>query len=741
MANYLGTSGTDNFTGTSGDDGFYFSVANLSSSDTIQGLAGIDLLSFTSSGVISAAKLSGVFGIDGINLGFPGSALIIDDIFASHNGPLLKIYATSGNDAVDAQGVTNPSFALSIFASDGDDLYRGGAGADVFRFAAAQLTAADQVLGGGGLSTDMIIINGAGAIGPSAFTQVSGIEAITLAVGDISIAFDNRFPADARLAIAGSSGNDTIDASLVTDPSHTLAITAGTGIDVFRGGAGGDLFKFGVGQLTQADIVEGGGGADVLIFTDGTGTVSAADLAGVSGIEGIQLSPSGSTLILNNGVAAANAAVLQVHTGAGNDVVDDSGVTLADRGIAVFGGAGNDTYKGGAGADSFRFDVEQLTQADLVSGGAGADVLIFSGGTGTVTATDMAGISGIESVVMSVAGSTLILANAVASANAASLQIQTGAGNDIIDASAVTLTDHKLNVFGGTGDDSFTGGAGADTFRFDADQLTAADSVSGGGGTVNDEVIIKTGGTVAASAFAHVTSIERLILSDAGNDVTLTDALVASTWNRQLTIYGGAAGSTIDGGAVGTAGRLTIFGGIGADTITGGAGTDGIIGGGGNDVLNGGGGDDFLKGGNSMGTGSGYPTLTGGTGHDTFTGLLGTITDFSSADDTLEMRSALHYEGTAFDTLVTDGTGHANIAAADLVRYSAGVVDTATQLDSYLASNGTLPNTHALFVLAKDTGGDVQLWHAENGAATTLLAGFQHIGLDEIQLSDFSFFL
>jgi Ca2+-binding RTX toxin-like protein len=99
-----------------------------------------------------------------------------------------------------------------------------------------------------------------------------------------------------------------------------------------------------------------------------------------------------------------------------------------------------------------------------------------------------------------------------------------------------------------------------------------------------------------------------------------------------------SSGVKLDGDASGN----SLFGGAGNDTLRGFGGNDRLYGRGGDDWLYGGGGGDALYG------GAGDDTLTGGAGLDTFVfdpvtvavGGVDLITDFNSADDTIDLGQA-----------------------------------------------------------------------------------------------------
>ncbi len=130
-----------------------------------------------------------------------------------------------------------------------------------------------------------------------------------------------------------------------------------------------------------------------------------------------------------------------------------------------------------------------------------------------------------------------------------------------------------MAIFNGTaGADSLIGADGeADTFRFTPANLTADDTVIGGGGVALDTLQFIAGGTIAAGAFANVSGIERVQSANAGNSYALTQALVAGAVGT-FEARGGTGADHVDGSAV-TSAVLFVAGG-GADTMIGGSGND-----------------------------------------------------------------------------------------------------------------------------------------------------------------------
>ena len=92
----------------------------------------------------------------------------------------------------------------------------------------------------------------------------------------------------------------------------------------------------------------GGGGLDTLWMTT-AGTTSTADLAGVTGIEGVFLQ-NGGTFNLADGITAA--ARIAATGSAAVDTFDASAVT--GYGVVFTGNGGADVLRGGNQDDTFR---------------------------------------------------------------------------------------------------------------------------------------------------------------------------------------------------------------------------------------------------------------------------------------------------------------------------------------------------------------------------------------------------
>jgi Ca2+-binding RTX toxin-like protein len=202
-----------------------------------------------------------------------------------------------------------------------------------------------------------------------------------------------------------------------------------------------------------------------------------------------------------------------------------------DRGVTLYGDAGDDVINGGNAGDHLHGGADN----DLIAGGGGVDII--DGGTGN----DI---------------------------------VQGGTGNDVILGDA-----GEDRLFGNKGEDIIEGGDGNDYLQGDdlGDGAEgAADSLDSGAG--NDIIIGMHGSDVIDGGDGDDT-----IHGDADN--------LDEAWHGADTIYAGAGNDFVNGGA----GNDFIDGGEGNDSLLGGKGSDFLRGGAGNDAMNGGDGNDVYQ--------------------------------------------------------------------------------------------------------------------------------------------------
>lgn len=319
------------------------------------------------------------------------TATTVQDLNGDGRPDNSEITGTDGADSLNG-GVTNDY----IKGAAGNDTINGGAGGDILNGGAGDDTldgGADGVDQQGRPLIDVAQYAGAASLytvtrnNDGSFTVNSSAEGTDTLTHIEGLQFSDRFVnlvqvislqdlnkdgvvdlidirgldlASAGDSIAPASGNEAI--------AHRIA--GGDGADTLSGGGAADVFDGGAGN----DSITGGGGVDRAVFSgsfanytiSGTGTVTVTDNRtgspnGTDTLNGIEeLAFSDKVVKLG---AAAVVSTREVDTDGnqkvdtayttgtdGNDNVDFSSSTLINF---VDTGAGNDSMKGGSGADTF----------------------------------------------------------------------------------------------------------------------------------------------------------------------------------------------------------------------------------------------------------------------------------------------------------------------------------------------------------------------------------------------------
>lgn len=572
MATFTGQPNTDDvFTGGADDDTFIFNAADLNANDKVAGGGGYNTLRLTGSGTLLAYKFGGVTGISRLVLETSGLTVVVPrSMTAPINRPgyYLDIIGSSGNDNVDARAFGN-NYGVDITAGAGLDVLLGGTAIDYFRIRAEDLNG-DTIDGGGGINgLDTLYITAPGVVAAGALANVTRIYRIILADGTNSIAL----PAGNDSIIIGGAGNDTIDASL----RNSADITAGGGLDTLIGSnvAGqfvGDTFRFAAAQL-NGDTVQGNAGVDSLILST-AGTLTAAALANVTGIERLTLANGANSITLPYGMSVGLAADLSITGGTGNDAIDASSFT-GTRGVAIDSKGGSDTLKGGGGNDSFKVGGDGV---DIIDGGGGVDSLTMSNlydGSGSIStprADALAHVTGVENITV-ISPNEIKLYDSMWNGIAAP-RISVNASR--VDGSSLT-SNHRVDITVGTTDASAKGGASNDIFRASylgpGQNNATGPAVSGGGGA---DTLYTQGaiGGINMYHLANVRGIETIVLANSTNSITIGDALFRDVSGRQITFVGQAGDDTIDASALSAAYSIQTTTDVGTDVIKGGAGND-----------------------------------------------------------------------------------------------------------------------------------------------------------------------
>jgi VCBS repeat-containing protein len=283
--------GDDSVWGLGSNDGFYFGNA-FDIRDKVDGGDGTDTLALQGNTDTSLGDVTNVevlLALSGSDTRFGDMANYRYDYDLTTNdgnvgaGQTLTVQATGllpGEDLhFDGSAETDGNFR--IFAGQGTDDLRGGAGNDGFFFGAdGNLTGADHVEGGGG--TDSLALRGnyagANAVVMTAAT-LTGIEVVAFLTGhsnplggpiapggfdyDLTMA-DANLAAGQRLDIlaTGLADDESVRFDGRAETDGSFRILSGAGDDTLWGGAGNDLIYGGRG----ADRLSGGAGADTFVY-------------------------------------------------------------------------------------------------------------------------------------------------------------------------------------------------------------------------------------------------------------------------------------------------------------------------------------------------------------------------------------------------------------------------------------------------------------------------------------------
>ena len=309
------------------------------------------------------------------------------------------ISAGGGADSIDA-GIGNDVIIISGKSSIADILI-GGDGTDTLRITGADVDLSGATLDG----IEKLEANSSSlALTQAQYDQfagnLSGSAGLILKMTEAGAADVAGLPAG-FVGIRGSAGNDTLvggsNADLLVGDAGDDSLSggagndrlvAGAGNDTLRGGDGDDSFSFD-GVRVPTSIIDGGAGTDKLVVTDGldlthatvvdveqltgsgTVTLTAAQLASLSQVNGVNIQLGGSGNTLSLGAVALSPSISVRLSSFDVNLTGQTGVLGTAQDDVITGGSGNDRLLGGRGVD-------------VIDGGAGDDTLIGGSGVDTL---------------------------------------------------------------------------------------------------------------------------------------------------------------------------------------------------------------------------------------------------------------------------------------------------------------------------------------------------------------------
>ena len=339
-----------------------------------------------------------------------GSALIGDGNTTAASVAGLTV---AGN-AFAGSTITGSNFVDNFTIGAVGSTYNAGSGDDLVIGTQATVGGSVAVNGGAGTKdvlriTDTAATTATLTIADNTFGVVSGFETINFS-GAVAGDFLWTLGGYANAVAAANSGvitatatafATTVTGDIITIDASGLAGTNALNLTLTNTSGV-------VAANTGATTITGGGGADTIVYTEGT-------------------------------AATANLQrVVTISTGAGNDTIT---VTTGSVGaVSIDGGSGNDTITGSATLDS----ITGGTGADTMTGNGAVDTFIF-GTTGSVAGTAMDVITDMGTTdILQFGAGTLVLLGADATALVAGTNVQQSAGGLVTFATADSTLALKI---------------------------------------------------------------------------------------------------------------------------------------------------------------------------------------------------------------------------------------------------------------------------------------------------------
>jgi Ca2+-binding RTX toxin-like protein len=470
----IGGQGADFAVLGDGDDRFVWNPGD--GGDTVEGQAGFDTLQFFGSNVVENMN---VFA----NGGRAELTRDVGSITMDLNGvERIEIHAVGGADKIfvnDLSGTSVQQVAVDLAAAAGSTK----PDADI-----------DTVTVLGTQATDTITI----ASAPREVV-VSGLAATV---------FVDHGDKNDILSINTLGGDDTIDASKLAANQMQLQINAGDGNDLVIGSAGDDLINGNRGN----DTILAGAGNDRFTWNPGDGSDT---ILGEGGFDTLQF--NGANINEKFNILADGSQVLMTR--------DVAAVTMDLLGVErielkTLGGTDQITIGDLSGTDVKQIAIDLGGNGASNTGDGAADSIVANGGNANhhVTLSDSGGVVTVTGL-----PETLTVANADTGDN---LTVNTGTGNDTIDASALHAGPLALTINSGAGNDVIFGSGGADMiFAGDGNDTVkwqpggGSDKIDGGAG-IDTLDLVGTTGDDTFQIFANGTGISVL-----GSDGSTVDAI------------------------------------------------------------------------------------------------------------------------------------------------------------------------------------------------------------------------
>ncbi|WP_171015847.1 FG-GAP repeat protein [Devosia sp. FKR38] len=460
--------------------------------------------SFTDNGQLH----SGARGKGHINLfGFNGDLTITDSSFSSPtDGLMMPVFGSGGtasgtevypHKAISVSGVRTGTPGVDGYQDSGSFTFTnvtvsGTYGSDAVSVYDMESFATDPVL-----DIDFVdasapwgLVNFDGTGGTVDFSTITGENAAGPIVTPQGLASDDVFTGTSGVDVfSGRGGNDTLIGNGGTD--HFVG---GAGADTMTGGADADTFYYAAGSEMTGDVIDGGDGADQIIFSS-----TAAD----------------DTLTIGSGVQNVEAVFIAGNAG-GN--VDASGASALTNGLSITGDNTDNTITGTAFNDS----IFGVGGDDTLIGGDGDDDFVTGSGSNSVD-----GGMGVDSVFYSTAANLVWTASGWSN------------GTDLL--TGVEIVDDGATVY------RIVGHNGYASIQAAIDAADAGDVVIIGEGTYAENLVIDKAITLLGSGDVHLSAASGAAISfdGVGGDVTISNIDISGSGDTAILVDDGDSIGTL----------------------------------------------------------------------------------------------------------------------------------------------------------------------------------------------------
>jgi hypothetical protein len=515
----LTTGGNDTVHGGDGNDIIVFGAA-FTTSDVVDGGAGRDTLELNGTYtpyVFGAGQLTGVETLK-LDAGHNYGLTTNDANVAAGNTLTVDASALTSSNTLGFNGSFETNGSFNFIAGAGTASLSGGSGNDTFDLTRVGGGHLFEINGRGGDDTFLFDANFSDPV--NLLTGGGGDDTLELNGDYASVFFSTEIQAidtfrfdgghtygDVQIYQSLTDGPATVDASQVstlfqlTARSNTYNVEVGSGGMTASSDGGNDTFTVTSLAALAASTLDAGDGSDTLVLDGDFSAGLTFTAAMVAHFEALTLGAghdydigtvdatvdAGTTFTvdgsaLTSGLFFAGTAETDGHFA----IIDGAGAGLLE------GGGLSDTFDlsrsngtfayGGGGDDSFTVTSTAGLANVFIDGGSGFNTLVLNGDFSAATAITASNVTNLEalqlqgatnsynlSIYAGVAGDDIVTVDASA---AASLTLDTS--NVAIAHFVVTGSAGNDHFIGGNNPDTYTGGAGADTFAYtDAAQSTS----------------------------------------------------------------------------------------------------------------------------------------------------------------------------------------------------------------------------------------------------------------------------